>query len=490
MVAAIAAVAMSVMAFGGEAAPPMMGWASWNTYRVNISDKLIMHQADLMKELGLDALGYTFVNIDDGWFGGRDESGKLKTHSERFLEGLKCVTDHIHSLGLKAGIYSDGGENTCGSYYDDDKMGIGVGLLGHDDEDCRFLFGESDFDFIKVDFCGGTPCKNFDRVALDHQTRYTEIRQAMDKVRPGLRLNICCGEYPGAWSSGVAESWRISHDVRPRWDNIKDIIKQNLYLSAYASPGHYNDMDMLEAGRGMSEEEDHTHFAVWCFQSSPLMIGCDLKKLKDRPKLRALLTNRDYIALNQDIVRPQGEVIKRDGDTYVLVRDVGERFGTKRAVLFLNLEDEAKEMQISLEELELAAKDNVKMVQAQVPAHGARIAWVEGEKRLERTRYEAEWAFIPDYQELHDPMKSGTGFYKEVAGASGGMVASNCRRLVWRNVWSENGGEYEITAYSPDGGAIVSFARTLAPGEDEIKIEQTDSLQDIDFITIRKITKE
>lgn len=159
---------MTLATFAKDPAPPMMGWASWNTYRVNISDKLIMHQADLMKELGLDALGYTFVNIDDGWFGGRDETtGKLKTHPERFPDGLRCVADHVHSLGLKAGIYSDGGANTCGSYYDNDSYGIGVGLYGHDNEDCDFLFRESDFDFVKVDFCGGTPRKNFGRVALD-----------------------------------------------------------------------------------------------------------------------------------------------------------------------------------------------------------------------------------------------------------------------------------------------------------------------------------
>ena len=41
----------------------------------------------------------------------------------------------------------------------------------------------------------------------------------------------------------------------PSWESVKNIIRQNLYLSAYASEGKYNDMDMLEIGRGMSEEE-------------------------------------------------------------------------------------------------------------------------------------------------------------------------------------------------------------------------------------------
>ena len=111
---------------------PTMGWSSWNAFRVNISERTIKHHADLVKELELDKCGYVYINIDDGYFGGRDENGRLKTHPTRFPNGLKPVVDHIHSLGLKAGIYSDGGENTCGSIFDNDKMGIGVGLWNHE----------------------------------------------------------------------------------------------------------------------------------------------------------------------------------------------------------------------------------------------------------------------------------------------------------------------------------------------------------------------
>lgn len=108
---------------------PTMGWSSWNTYHVNISDSLIMSQADAMVNLGLKDAGYQYINIDDGFFGGRDEdTGKLLIHPTRFPKGLKPVADHIHSLGLKAGIYSDAGRNTCGNYYDNDTIAVGVGL--------------------------------------------------------------------------------------------------------------------------------------------------------------------------------------------------------------------------------------------------------------------------------------------------------------------------------------------------------------------------
>ena len=36
---------------------PTMGWSSWNTYRVNISDSLIMRQAEAMVAKGLKKAG-------------------------------------------------------------------------------------------------------------------------------------------------------------------------------------------------------------------------------------------------------------------------------------------------------------------------------------------------------------------------------------------------------------------------------------------------
>lgn len=96
--------------------PPIMGWSSWNTYRVNINEDLIKKQADAMVSQGLKEVGYSFVNVDDGFFGYRDEKGVLHAHAERFPNGMKPIADYIHSLGLKAGLYSEAGANTCGSF--------------------------------------------------------------------------------------------------------------------------------------------------------------------------------------------------------------------------------------------------------------------------------------------------------------------------------------------------------------------------------------
>ena len=136
---------------------PLMGWSSWNAFGFQISDQIIRQQADAMVSSGLKDAGYTYINIDDGYFGGRDEDGNLLIHPTRFPNGMRPVVDYIHSLGLKAGIYSDGGQNTCASYFGGDTIGVGVGLYGHDKADCRLFFHDLDFDFIKIDFCGGSP---------------------------------------------------------------------------------------------------------------------------------------------------------------------------------------------------------------------------------------------------------------------------------------------------------------------------------------------
>ncbi|MBR1870468.1 MAG: alpha-galactosidase [Kiritimatiellae bacterium] len=494
-----------------RAETPTMGWSSWNTYRVNISADLIMHQADLLKSLGLDKCGYTYINIDDGFFGGRDANGRLKPHPKRFPDGLTPVVEHIHSLGLKAGIYSDGGENTCGCYWDKDELGKGVGFWQHDLQDADFFFKDHDFDFIKIDFCGGQAYDNTAHEDMDERERYTAIRQAIDSVKKGVRINVCRWDYPGTWVREIGSSWRISHDINPTWGCLKDIIKQSLYLHPYAAPGAYNDMDMLEVGRGLSPDEDYTHFALWCMMSSPLLIGCDLQNLVDKPDLYNLLSNRRLIALDQDTAAPQSYVAKREGDALVLVRDVKVPFGLERAFALVNLSDKDHRLSFDFADIDLGGetfaitdlKDGAertvsgKNFAATLRPHETQVYIVKAPERLERRIYEAEDAFLTSYQELHDAEKAHTGTYVPMSEASGGMVAGFLggradNDLVWEQVWSKNGGSYSATIHTfaeEDGElsidvngipckmakvspakASVVFDVTLRPGINRIRI--------------------
>lgn len=447
-----------------ESEGPTMGWSSWNTYGVNINESLIRQQANAMVNKGLRACGYLYINIDDGYFGGRDpETGHLLVHPTRFPNGLKGVVDYIHSKKLKAGIYSDAGRNTCGSMFNGDAIGKGVGLYGHDQQDADFFFKELDFDFIKVDFCGGSYFHNEDHLVLDERQRYTAIAKAIQNTgRTDVRMNACRWAYPGTWINDVAFSWRTTGDIFCSWESVRDIIKENLYLSAYCYNGHYNDMDMLEVGRSLSVEEDKTHFGMWCIMSSPLLIGCDMSNIQDTPL--ALLKNKELIALNQDSLHLQAYVCQRTSDCYVLVKDIEQRWGLKRAFAVFNPSDEKQTVNVDLTAMELggtvALRDCFKRrkvgsaegsYEVTVPAHGTAIFTATAEERLPRTLYEAETAFIGNYQELQNNQTFPNGIYDgNATSCSGGCKVTWLGRagnndLQWRDVYCSEAGKYRLT---------------------------------------------
>ena len=450
--------------------PPLMGWSSWNAYMVDISDSIITHQADLMVEKGLKEAGYRYVNIDDGFFGYRDERGYMVPHPERFPkgpEGMRALVDHIHSLGLKAGIYSDAGDNTCGSSYNHDLNGLGAGLYGHDVVDAERYFNEWDFDFIKLDYCGGQNLK------LDPEERYREIRRVIDSVATRhIRINVCRWNFPGTWVNGIGDSWRISADIRPVWKSIKYIVGKNLYLSAYAGNGNYNDMDMLavgynikpspfwEEGLGLSYTEEEAHFGIWCIMSSPLLLGCDIEYIPE--ETMKIITNPELIAINQDRLGLQAHVVQHVGETYVFAKDILEKWGNTRAVALYNPADTSMRFTLTPEEIEMTGTLTVRdlnlnadlgecsSIEMTLPPHSAKILKVSGE-RIEPTLYEAEWGYCPDFTAI-----KGTGVkYVPMEGTSGRAVAmnlggseSNC--LEWRDVHSVSGGEYELSVTLQD----------------------------------------
>lgn len=442
---------------------PMMGWSSWNAFRVNISEQVIKRQAFLLDSLGLKAVGYQYVNIDDGFFGYRDPTHGIIPNTSRFPHGLRIVTDYIHSLGLKAGIYSDAGTRTCGSIWDHDENGLTAGLYGHEESDSKVFFRDWNFDFIKVDFCGGQD------LGLDERERYSSISKSIHQYgRPDVKYNICRWAFPGTWAEKVADSWRISGDINTNWKSLKYVIDKNLYLSAFARNGKYNDMDMLIVGMkgpqrlqgtGLTDTEDETHFGIWCMMSSPLLIGCDLNKIQ--PQSLALLKNTELIAINQDPLHLQARVYQHEGDTYVLAKDLLQPQGTTRAVALYNPSDKQQTFRVALSTLELAGKTQVRdllrhrnlkttkdSIIIEVAPHGSTFLKLTARTRLEPTRYEAEWAFLPLYDDLGIRKKQIMAAPME--GASGGMGVIHIggtkdNVIQWNDVYSKQGGNYRLT---------------------------------------------
>ncbi len=243
-----------------------------------------------MVNTNMHKAGYNFINIDDGFFGGRDGNGNLLSDDKKFPSGMEALATYIHGKGLNAGIYTDAGKNTCGSIYDKDANGIGVGIYGYIEKDCNRFFKEWKYDFLKVDWCGG------EKMKLDEATEYTKIINAVKAINNDIVFNVCRWKFPGTWAIKTADSWRISGDIRENFSSILKIIDLNVDLYQYASPGHYNDMDMLQVGRGMSYDEDKTHFSMWCMLNSPLLAGNDLRKMS--AQTIEILTNNELIAIN------------------------------------------------------------------------------------------------------------------------------------------------------------------------------------------------
>lgn len=366
---------------------PIMGWSSWNHFRINISEKLIKEQADAMVQHGLKDAGYQFINIDDGFFGGRDKAGNMVFHPTRFPNGIKVVADYIHSKGLKAGIYAEAGINSCASIYDKDTIGSTFGLFGHDEKDLTLLLKTCGFDFLKVDWCGAQVMN------LDEELRYTQISNWIKSIKPEVIYNICRWQFPGKWAPLVADSWRISADIDNDFQSILNIINLNANLWPYASPGHFNDMDMLQVGRGMTYEEDKSHFSMWCMMNSPLLLGNDLRTISK--KTLSIVTNKELIDLNQDPLCYQARKLQDTLGIQTWAKPLGSSTSSgKVAVALLNTNDKTTFVTLDVNSIGISVKDGYTIRDLwkhenllpresgrytfTVPSHGVVVLVVEG----------------------------------------------------------------------------------------------------------------
>ena len=128
----------------GAALTPPMGWSSWNTFHNRISESLILEMADAMSKAGLVDAGYHHVNIDDCWqSASRDANGRMQSDFVTFPNGIAALARQVNRLGIKLGIYSSNGTQTCEDL---------PASLGNEDVDAR-TFAEWGVEYFKYDFC-------------------------------------------------------------------------------------------------------------------------------------------------------------------------------------------------------------------------------------------------------------------------------------------------------------------------------------------------
>src|SRR5256885_9438539 len=121
---------------------PPMGWNSWNKFADKIDDQTVREIAHAMVSSGMKDAGYVYINIDDTWEAGRDAKGNIQTNSK--FPDMKALADFVHSKGLKLGIYSSPGSQTCAKF---------EGSLGHEEHDAK-TYATWGIDYLKYDLCG------------------------------------------------------------------------------------------------------------------------------------------------------------------------------------------------------------------------------------------------------------------------------------------------------------------------------------------------
>jgi alpha-galactosidase len=321
---------------------PPMGWNSWNFFAGRVTDKDVRGAADQIVATGMKDAGYIYVNIDDTWEGERDANGVLHTNDK--FPDMKALADYVHSKGLKIGIYSGPGPKTCARY---------AASLDHETQDAQ-LYASWGIDYLKYDLCSFRQEVMAKQAPDDKAEQMRLMVAAYDKMGKALKASgrpivysLCQygWDAPWEWAPPMGGNlWRTTGDIQANWNSIYDIINQNAGLAKYAGPGHWNDPDMLEVGNGMNfsrggqttkrmltSAENRSHFAMWAMLAAPLLAGNDLPNMT--PEVKAILTNKDIIAIDQDKLGHQGTRAYVDGEVEVWTRHLS---GGAMAIAVLN----------------------------------------------------------------------------------------------------------------------------------------------------------
>jgi alpha-galactosidase len=309
----------------GLALTPPMGWNSWNKFACDNNEQTVRATADAMVASGMRDAGYQYVVIDDCWQTSRDANGVIVADAQKFPSGIKALADYVHSRGLKFGIYSDAGRLTCGGR---------PGSQGHEYQDA-ITYARWGVDYLKYDWCN-----TGDRNA---EEAYAVMADALRSSGRPIVFSMC--EWgtakPWLWAKNVGNLWRTTGDIfdsfstkDPKRDwahTVVGIADLTEPLWPYAGPGHWNDPDMLEVGNGgMTPTEYQSHFSLWAMMAAPLIAGNDVAHMD--AATRAILLNREVIAVDQDALGRQGHRVAKQGDSEVWVKPLSN--GATAILLF------------------------------------------------------------------------------------------------------------------------------------------------------------
>jgi alpha-galactosidase len=331
-----------------------MGWNSWNAYHCDITEDRIKEAADKMVDSGMAEVGYEYVNIDDCWMDReRDADGQFQPDPD-FPSGIAALSDYVHERGLKLGLYSDRGSETCGHR---------AGSLGHEIEDAE-TWASWGVDYVKYDNClTDEDVENGEDTPEARRGGYQRMRDALDAVDRPILFSICAWSFY-EWGIDMGELWRTTSDITAVWDtaapgidmpnqgSVMTIARSTPLLAPYNGPNGWNDPDMLEIGNlfGVRKEaEERAHFSLWAIMSAPLIAGTNLATMTDAT--RDVFVNEEAIAINQDALGIQGVPVSSSGNLMVWAKPLNE--SGARAVVLLNAGTSDAAMSVSFTEIGL-----------------------------------------------------------------------------------------------------------------------------------------
>ncbi len=376
---------------------PAMGWNSWNAYGRAVSDSLARAAADAMVSKGLIDHGWTYVNLDDGWERSARDSDPLYEGPVRSPDGtmltnkkfpdMKALGDYMHTRGLKFGIYSGPGPTTCQRL---------EASWQHELQDFQ-TFATWGVDYLKYDWCGysnvlapGETNQQLDVL----QRPYRAGRDALNNVPRDIVYSLCQYGWGNVWEWGAqrgieGNSWRTTGDITDTWESMAGIGFRQVGNSKHASPGHWNDPDMLVIGKvgwgprlrdsRLTPNEQYVHITLWSLLASPLLLGNDLTQMDDFEL--NLVTNDEVLAVHQDELGKAADRVSRKDELEVWARPLADH---SLAVGLFNRDEMDMPVRVAWSELGITGPQTVRDLWRQkdlgvfsgefsstVPRHGA-----------------------------------------------------------------------------------------------------------------------
>jgi alpha-galactosidase len=312
--------------YNGLALTPPMGFNDWYQYGCNVTQADILANARALVSSGLARLGYRYVNLDDCWMApSRASDGQLQADPTRFPNGIKWLAGQIHRMGLKLGVYESFGTRTCQG---------NPGSYGHYQQDAD-TFASWGVDFLKFDYCGPPAGLTSAEAEADYQQMSQDLIATGRHIVFSEELPIGAGNANPSnadylpyvsFSSQISNMWRVAPDVTTNFDStVFGHLAADLPLAKYAHPGAWNDLDMLVTGTSSfswTVPEEETQMSIWAEMASPLLVSTDLTSMS--PATRQILSNRAVIAVDQDRLGKQGQLVAQQGPVDVVAKPLAD----------------------------------------------------------------------------------------------------------------------------------------------------------------------